>query len=83
MARLLEVPWVECLSALRRAGFVKSAESPASVVLVGAGRSLLLRRVPVVDERTLHVALSAVGISREQFLELLASEESLATSTPE
>jgi hypothetical protein len=83
MVRLAEVPWVDCIRALRSAGFVKAAESPASVMLVGAGRSMLLRRMPVVDETTLDVTLCAAGLSRERFMELLNSEEQLATSRAE
>jgi hypothetical protein len=55
------VPWADCIRALRGAGFVCAAESPAAVVLVRAGRSVLLRRVPAFDEPELVAALRGAG----------------------
>jgi hypothetical protein len=58
------VPWADCIQALRGAGFVCAAESPVAVVLVRAGRSVLLRRVPALDEPELLAALQGAGFGR-------------------
>jgi hypothetical protein len=65
------LPWADCIRVLRSAGFVCAAESPAAVVLVRAGRSVLLRRAPVVDEPELVAAIQGAGLSGEAFLGLL------------
>jgi hypothetical protein len=65
------LPWADCIRLLRDAGFVCAAESPAAVVLVRAGRSLLLRRVPALDEPELVAAVQGAGLSGEAFLGLL------------
>jgi hypothetical protein len=65
------VPWADCIRVLRRAGFVCAAESPVAVVLVRAGRSVLLRRVPALDEPELVAAVHGAGLSGEAFLGLL------------
>ena len=65
------VPWADCIRVLRSAGFVCAAESPAAVVLVRAGRSVLLRRVPALDEPELVAAIRGAGLSGEALLGLL------------
>jgi hypothetical protein len=65
------VPWADCIRVLRRAGFVCAAESPAAVVLVRAGRSVLLQRMPALDEPELVAAIRGAGLSGEAFLGLL------------
>jgi hypothetical protein len=72
MRRLDNVSWTECIEALRRAGFVQAAESPSNVMLVSAGRTVLLQRVPILDERVLKDALGAAGLSVSKFLALLS-----------
>jgi hypothetical protein len=71
MDRLSDILWADCIRALRRAGFVCAAESPAAVVLVSAGRSVLLPRVPALGELELLAALRAARLSAEEFLALL------------
>jgi hypothetical protein len=71
MDRLSDILWADCIRALRRAGFVCAAESPAAVVLVSAGRSVLLPRVPAFGEFELLAALRAARLSAEEFLALL------------
>ena len=66
------VPWAACIQALRRAGFVRAAESPSNVVLVGAGRSVLLHRVPILTEAMLRHALRCAGLSDAAFIALLS-----------
>jgi hypothetical protein len=65
------IPWDDCIRLLRGAGFVCAAESPAAVVLVSAGRSVVLRRVPAFDEPELVAALEVAGLRRERCLALL------------
>jgi hypothetical protein len=71
MSCLTDVVWADCIRALRRAGFVCAAESPAAVMLVSAGRSLLLPRVRALDDAALLPALRATRLSAEEFLALL------------
>jgi hypothetical protein len=71
MGRLCNVVWADCIRALRRAGFVCAAESPAAVMLVSPGRSVLLPRVPALDESALLAALRNTRLSEEEFLALL------------
>jgi hypothetical protein len=71
MQRLDNVPWAECIQAFRRAGFVPAAESRANVMLVSASRTVLLRRVTVLEETVLEEALRSAGLSGSQFLALL------------
>lgn len=71
MTCLDNVSWAACIQALRRAGFVRAAESPSSVMLVSAGRSVLLRRVPILDKSILEAALRAAGLSTATFVGLL------------
>ncbi len=71
MGRLGDIPWADCIRALRRAGFVCAAESPAGVMLVSAGRSVLLPRVAALDESALLAALRATRLTAEEFLALL------------
>jgi hypothetical protein len=71
MDRLGDVLWVDCLRALRRAGFVCAAESSTAVILVSAGRSVFLPRVPALDEIALLDALRATRLDPEEFLALL------------
>jgi hypothetical protein len=51
-------------------------------MLVSAGRSVLLQRVPVLDESILQAALRAAGLSDAAFVELLGRGrvEGLASS---
>ena len=72
MGSLDNVPWVECIEALRRAGFVRAAESPSNVILVGGGRTVLLQRVPILEEMALQGALRSAGLSTPRFLALLS-----------
>ena len=72
MQRLDNVSWAECIQAFRRAGFVRAAESRANVMLVSASRTVLLRRVPVLEATVLEEALRSAGLSGSQFLALLA-----------
>ena len=72
MIRLSDVLWADCIRALRRAGFVCAAESPAAVVLVSAGRAVLLLRVPALDEMALLATLRATRLSVEDFAALLS-----------
>jgi hypothetical protein len=69
--RLGDVLWADCLRALRRAGFVCTAESPTAVMLVNAGRAVLLPRMPALDEMVLLATLRATRLSAEEFVELL------------
>jgi hypothetical protein len=71
MPSLCNVSWGECIQALRRAGFVQAAESPSNVMLVSAGRTVLLQRVAIFEEPVLMAALRAAGLSRSTFLSLL------------
>ena len=71
MGRLTDILWADCIRALRRAGFVCAAESPAVVMLVSAGRYVLLPRVPALDESAVLDALRAARLSAEDFLALL------------
>lgn len=71
MLRLGDVLWADCLRALRRAGFVCTAESPTAVMLVSAGRAVLLPRMPALDEMVLLATLRATRLSAEEFVELL------------
>jgi hypothetical protein len=71
VVRLGEVLWADCLRALRRAGFVCTAESPTAVMLVNAGRAVLLPRVPALDEIVLLATLRAARLSAEEFAALL------------
>jgi hypothetical protein len=71
MSCLTDIVWADCIRALRRAGFVCAAESPAAVMLVSAGRSLLLPRVRALDDVALLPALRATRLSAEEFLALL------------
>jgi hypothetical protein len=72
MPRLQDVSWAACIQAFRRAGFVRAAESPSNVLLVSAGRTVLLRRVPILDETVLQAALRSAGLSDERFVALLS-----------
>jgi hypothetical protein len=72
MPCLDNVSWAACIQALRRAGFVRAAESPSNVILVSAGRTVLLQRVPVLDETSLQDALRSAGVSDERFVALLS-----------
>jgi hypothetical protein len=72
MSCLDSVPWAACTQALRRAGFVRVAESPSNVVLVSAGRTVVLRRVPILDETMLQDALRCAGLSDAAFIALLS-----------
>jgi hypothetical protein len=65
------LPWADGIRVLRDAGFVCAAESPAAVVLVRAGRSVVLRRVPAFDEPELVAAVQGAGLSGEMFRGLL------------
>jgi hypothetical protein len=67
-----DVSWVDGIRAFRRAGFVRAAESPSSVMLVSAGRSVLLQRVPVFDETVLREAVRSAGLNGPLFMELLS-----------
>ncbi len=71
MPPLCNVSWAECIEALRRAGFVQAAASPSNVVLVSAGRTVLLQRVAIFEEAVLMAAIRAAGLSRSTFLALL------------
>jgi hypothetical protein len=71
MGRRRDILWADCLRALRRAGFVCAAESPSAAMLVSADRSVLLPRVPALDETTLLTALRGTQLSEEEFLALL------------
>lgn len=71
MGRLRDILWADCIRALRRAGFVCAAESPAAVMLVNAGRSVLLPRMLALDELALLAALRAARLSVEEFLALV------------
>jgi hypothetical protein len=71
VVRLGDVLWADCLRALRRAGFVCTAESPTVVMLVSAGRAVLLPRVPALDEIVLLATLRAARLSAEEFAALL------------
>jgi hypothetical protein len=85
MPVLSNVSWADCLLAFRRAGFVRAAESPANVMLVSGGRTVLLQRVPVFDETVLRDALRSAGISGLRFVALLAEgvdASSDSSSTP-
>jgi hypothetical protein len=68
--------WADCIRALRRAGFVCAAESPAAVMLVNAGRSVLLPRAPSLNEHTMLATLRGTRLSPEDFLALLGDEPS-------
>jgi|HubBroStandDraft_6_1064221.scaffolds.fasta_scaffold190930_2 hypothetical protein len=72
MHSLSNISWAECIRALRRAGFVPAAESHHNVMLVSAGKAVLLRRVPFLDETVLEDALRSAGLTGAQFLALLA-----------
>jgi hypothetical protein len=72
MRPLNNVSWDECILALRRAGFVQAAESPSNVMLVSAGRTVLLQRVAILEETALDDALRSAGLGRPQFRALLA-----------
>ncbi len=72
MPFLDNVSWTACIEALRRAGFVWAAESPSNVVLVGAGRTVLLHRAPILDETVLQHALRCAGLSDAAFIALLS-----------
>lgn len=74
MSRLRDILWADCLRALRRAGFVCAAESPAAVVLVNAGRSVFLQRVPALNENAILATLRGTRLSAEEFLALLGDE---------
>jgi hypothetical protein len=69
--RLGEVLWADCIRALRRAGFVCAAESPTAVMLVSAGRAVLLPRMRALDEIVLIATLRATRLSAEEFVALL------------
>jgi hypothetical protein len=72
MPRLRDVSWASCIVAFRRAGFVQVAESPSNVVLVSAGRTVLLERVEILEETVLEDALRAAGLSGPKFITLLS-----------
>ncbi len=74
MGRLRDILWADCLRALRRAGFVCAAESPSAAMLVSAERSVLLPRMPALDEMALLTALRGTRLSEEEFLALLQAE---------
>jgi hypothetical protein len=74
MGRWHDILWADCLRALRRAGFVCAAESPSAAMLVSAERSVLLPRVPALDEIALLTALRGTRLSEEEFLALLQAE---------
>ena len=74
MSRLCDILWSDCIRALRRAGFVCAAESPAAVVLVNAGRSVFLQRVPALNENAMLATLHVTRLSAEEFLALLGDE---------
>jgi hypothetical protein len=86
MSWLGDVLWADCIRALRVAGFVCAAESPTAVVLVSAGRSVLIPRVPALDERALLATLRATRLSGDEFLALLGrgrgERPPLPSSTP-
>src|SRR5579862_1964579 len=85
MPLLSNVSWAEGIRAFRRAGFVRAAESPASVVLVSAGRTVLLQRVLVFDEVILRDALQSARIGDARFRALLSEGGDAspdASSTP-
>jgi hypothetical protein len=69
---MADVPWTAFARAIRAAGFVTLAESRAVVVIGRANRSATLRRLPSLDEPTLHAALDALGLERQTFLSCLA-----------
>jgi len=71
---MADVAWIAFTRAIRAAGFVTLAESPALVVLGRANRSATLRRSPWIDEPTLCALLLALGIERQTFLNFLARE---------
>jgi hypothetical protein len=82
MERLGDVLWSDCIRAFRRAGFVCAAESPASVVLVSAGRCVFLPRVPVLKEMSLRAVLHASGLSTEAFLDVLRTPSTVRITQP-
>jgi hypothetical protein len=59
------------MTAVRAAGFVILAESPVLVVLGRANRSLTVRRLPSLDERTLSGVLRGLGLPTQTFLSWL------------
>ena len=84
MRPLDNVSWDECIRTLRRAGFVPAAESPSKVMLVSAGKTVLLQRVAILDETILQDALRSAGLSEPRFRALLAEgvAEALVPSSP-
>jgi len=74
VTRVSDISWDDCLRALRRAGLVCAAESPTAVMLVNAGRCVLLPRAPMLDESALFAALRATRLSGQEFLMLLWDE---------
>jgi hypothetical protein len=81
MGRLRDILWADCIRALRRAGFACAAESSSAVMLVGAERSVLISRVPALDETALHAALRSTRLSEEEFLALLRDQQPAPTDS--
>lgn len=72
MPSLCNVSWADCIQALRQAGFVQAAESPSNVMLVSAGRTVLVQRVAIFEEAVLMATIRAAGLSRSTFVALLS-----------
>lgn len=71
MVRLSSVLLADCIRALGRAGYACAAESPTVLMLVSAGRVVVLPRRPALDEAVMLATLRTTGLSAEEFVALL------------